>query len=287
MSYLQVLQIEFDGPVPSLGSSEPLLHNIVKYLALAASISGKDNGHKSTKHDEASYLEALFLRLLIIWLADCPTAVDCMLDSTAHLTYLLELVSNPNVSICVRGLASVMLGECVIYNNKNGEGTKDSFAVVDAITKKMELSAYFMNFNEMDKIFMPILTAAVDQDKPLTRSSVLATADLESSVKNNVTEQQHEHPIIVAVFDVQFVDFIKKLIIDIRENIVDVFSHSKIKVAVIPADLEQKDSESNDDYVTRLKLFVHKQCNEMQVSWYFLHIIFMSTSKFWPAFNAR
>ncbi|KAF8396671.1 hypothetical protein HHK36_018296 [Tetracentron sinense] len=51
---------------------------------------------------------------------------------------------------------------------------------------------------------------------------------------------------------------------DIRESILEVFSHPKIKVAVMPAELEQKGGESDGDYIKRLKSFVEKQCTEMQ-----------------------
>ncbi|KAK3183661.1 hypothetical protein Dsin_030947 [Dipteronia sinensis] len=117
----RVVRIELEAPMPSLGVAEPLLHRMVRYLALASSMKNKDG-----KSGTAGFVQLVILKLLVTWLADCPTAVHCFLDSRPHLTYLLELVSNPSVTVCTRGLAAVLLGECVLYNKSSDSG-KDAF----------------------------------------------------------------------------------------------------------------------------------------------------------------
>ncbi|XP_073116828.1 golgin candidate 6 [Elaeis guineensis] len=257
----RVLRIELEAPVPSLGSSEPLLHRIVKYLALAASTKSKHNNQSSITPAEDSYIQPLILQLLISWLEDCPNAISCFLDSPAHLTFLLELVSSPHASVYVHGLAAIVLGECILYN-KCSENNRDAFAVVDAISQKIGLTSYFLKFDELQKNFVSLSTS-VEHRKPLTRSITASMAET-GEIEDNETSQKHEHPILVEIFDPQFVGFIKKLEACIRESIMNIFSRTKNKVTVLPAELEQKSGETDGDYIKRLKSFVEKQCNEMQ-----------------------
>lgn len=90
-------------------------------------------------------------------------------------------------------------------------------------------------------------------------------ADVEE-IEDDGGDKKLEHPILPAIFDVQFVDLVKKLEVSIREGIVEIYGQPKSKVAVVPAELEQKSGESDGDYIKRLRSFVEKQCIEMQVS---------------------
>ncbi|KAE8661685.1 Golgin candidate 6 [Hibiscus syriacus] len=217
----KVLQVELEASMPSLGAPELLLHRIVRYLAVATSMKNKDG------KPGYSYIQPIILKLLITWLADCPSAVQCFLDSRPHLTYLLELVSTTSSTVCVRGLAAVLLGECVIYN-KSSENGKDSFTIADAISQKIGLTSYFLKFDEMQRSFIFSSVKPTQSHKPLTRSTA---ASLE---------------------------------VNIRENIVDVYSRPKSDVAVVPAELEQKGGEIDKEYIKRLKAFVEIQCSEIQ-----------------------
>ncbi|CAH1443493.1 unnamed protein product [Lactuca virosa] len=165
----KVLQIELESSMPSLGSPEPLLHRMVKYLALASSKKGKD-GKSTTPRN--SYFQPIILKLLVTWLSDCPNAVQSFLDSRPHLTYLIELVSNSDTTVCARGLAAVVLGECAIYNKSNETG-KDAFAIVDAISQKVGLTSYFLKLDEMQKSFLFSSAKPAQQREPLTRLLIL------------------------------------------------------------------------------------------------------------------
>ncbi|GFZ01349.1 golgin Putative 6 [Actinidia rufa] len=231
---LEVLRIELEAPTPSLGTPEPLLHRMVKYLALASSMKSKD-GKASTSGN--MYVQPIILKLLVTWLSDYPSAVQCFLDSHPHLTYLLELVENSTTTVCIRGLAAVLLGECVIYNKSTDSG-KDAFTIVDTITQPR---------------------------KPLSRSSAASMAEIEDMDENETIDQKNEdHLILAPMFDHQFVGLVRNLEADIRESIVDIYSHPKSKVAVVPAELEQKGGENDGEYIKRLKSFVEKQCLEIQ-----------------------
>lgn len=258
----QVLQIELESPMPSLGAPEPLLHRVVKYLALASSTKGKDGKSSSTVN---LYVQPIILKLLVTWLSDCPKAVQCFLDSRPHLTYLIELVSNPTMTVCIRGLAAILLGECVIYNKVSDPG-KDAFSLVDAISQKIGLTSYFLKFDDMQKSFLFSSAKAAQPRRPLTRSTAASMAEIEDVDENEATDQKNEdHPMLASLFDSQFVYFVKNLAADIRENIVEIYSHPKSKVSVVPAELEQKGGESDGEYIKRLKSFVEKQCSEIQV----------------------
>nr|APA20224.1 golgin candidate 6 [Populus tomentosa] len=257
----RVLRIELESPTPSLGAPEPLMHRMVKYLALASNMKNKD-GKTSTK--ENSYVQPIILKLLVTWLADCPNAIQCFLASRPHLTYLLELVSNPSATMCIRGLGAVLLGECVIYN-KSGESGKDAFTVVDAISQKIGLTSYFLKFDEMMKSFLFSSVKPTKLHKPLTRSAAASMAEIDDVDEQDSSDHKNEdHPILSSLFDSHFVNFVKSLEGNIRETIVDVYSRPKSEVAVVPAELELKRGESDKDYVERLKSFVQKQCSEIQ-----------------------
>lgn len=259
---LQVLRIEIEPPTPYLGSPEPLLHRMVKYLALASSMKGRD-GKSITVGN--SYVQPTILKLLVTWLADCPSAVNCFLDSHPHLTYLLELVSNESATVCIRGLAAVILGECVIYN-KSAESGKDAFTIVDIIGQKVGLTMFFLKFDEMQKSYLFASASSAQPRKPLTRSTAASMADIEDVNANDLSDQRSkDHPSLSSIFDSHFVMLVKSLEADIREKIVEVYSHPKSQVTVVPAELEQKSGESDGAYIKRLKAFVDKQCSEMQV----------------------
>lgn len=254
----KVLKIELEAPVQSMGTPEPLMHRMVKYLAFASSLTNKE-GRSNEKQN--IYIQEMILKLLIIWLVDCPSAVQCFLDARPHLTYLLELVSNESATVCIRGLAGVLLGVCVLHN-KCVEVGKDASTVVDAISQKTGLTSYFLKFDEMQKSFLFSRKLSEQRSKPLTRSSAASMADIEDvdkSEKNN-----EDHPILLTLFDVGFVTLVGNLEASIRDKFVEVYSNPKTKVAVVPAELERRSGENDGDYINRLKSFVEKQCSEIQ-----------------------
>ncbi|XP_021658483.2 golgin candidate 6 isoform X2 [Hevea brasiliensis] len=257
----RVLRIELESPMSSLGAAEPLMHRMVKYLALASNMKNKDGKSSSTGN---SYVQLIILKLLVTWMADCSTAVQCFLDSRPHLTYLLELVSNPSATVCIRGLAAVLLGECVIYN-KSSESGKDALTVVDAISQKVGLASYFLKFDEMMKSFIFSPAKPTEPHKPLTRSAAASMEEIEDVEEQDSSDQKNEdHPIVSSILDSSFVNFFKRVETDIRETIAEIYSRPKNEVAVVPAELDQKGGESDKDYIKRLKSFVEKQCSEIQ-----------------------
>lgn len=258
----QVLKIKLEAPMHSLGDPEPLMHRMVKYLAVASSMKNRNGKSASSSN---SHVQLIILKLLIIWLADCPNAVQCFLDSRPHLTYLLELVANSSVTVSMRGLAAVILGECVIYN-KLSAGDKDAFTIVDTISQKVGLTSYFLKFDELQNSFL-FASKSSEPRKVLTRSTAASMAETEDFDEDDPSNQKDEEiPILSSVFDAYFINIVKRLEADIRESIVVIYSQPKSKVAVVPAELEQRKGETDAEYIKRLKTFVEKQCTEIQVS---------------------
>lgn len=248
----------------SMGTPEPLMHRMVKYLAVASSMDSKD-GKSNGKAN--LYIQEMILKLLIIWLADSPTAVQCFLDARPHLTYLLELLSNQSATVCTRGLAAILLGECVLYN-KCIESGKDAHGIVDAISQKAGLTSFFLKFDDMQKNFLFASKKLSEHRKPLTRSSGASMAEIEDE-ENDASmadNRDEEHPVLASLFDAAFVAMVGNLEANIRDRFIDVYSNPKAKVAVVPAELEQRGGESDVDYINRLKSFVEKQCSEIQVN---------------------
>ncbi|CAI0456971.1 unnamed protein product [Linum tenue] len=233
----RVLRIELESSSGALGHSEPLMHLMVKYLALASGTKHKESKSNTSGN---SYIQPIILKLLVTWLSDCPPAVNYFLDLRPHLSYLLELVSDQSATVSTRGLAAILLGECVIYN-KSSESGKDSYAVVDAISQKVGLTSYFLKFDEMKKSFLfSAEKSTAPSHKPLSRSAAASMAEIEDVDEQLSSDQKGEdHPILSSILP-------------------------KTEVAVVPAEMEQKTGESDKEYIRRLKSFVEKQCSEIQ-----------------------
>ena len=183
-----------------------------------------------------------------------------------HLNYIIELASSKRYTACVHGLAAVVLGACVLYNASREKG-RDAFAVADAISQKIGLTTYFLRFDELRKS-LAHPSSEQRHRKELSRSSANSMSDFQE-IEEDETNKDDQHPVLSEIFDSQFVDFLNKFEADIRENIMDIFSRTKTATAVLPAELEQKNGEVDGEYIKRLKSFVEKQCNEMQVCFHF------------------
>jgi predicted nucleic acid-binding Zn-ribbon protein len=90
-------------------------------------------------------------------------------------------------------------------------------------------------------------------------------ADIQDADENDLSEKKNmDHPNLSSILDSYFVNFVKRLEANIREQIVEVYSRPNTKVAVVPEEIEQKKGESEVEYIKRLKAFVEKQYSEIQ-----------------------
>ncbi|KAM3358179.1 hypothetical protein P3S68_021110 [Capsicum galapagoense] len=201
---------------------------------------------RKSNASENVFVQPIILKLLIIWLSDCPNVVQCLLDSCPHLTYLLELVLNPTITVSVRELATVLLGECVSYNKSNASG-KDAYSIVDTISQKVGLASYFLKFEEMQKSYLFTSAKPFLPHKPLTRSNVASMAEIEDG-ENKSSNQKNKHHMLTS-----------HLHANIREKMVEAYRSPKIQVTVVPAEPKKRSRENDVDYIKRLKTFMEKK----------------------------
>lgn len=67
----------------------------------------------------------LLLRMLLTWMHGCPPAVSAFLSAPAHLHTLLDILatrSDGDGDVAVPGLAALLLGVCVVFNDSSGAG---------------------------------------------------------------------------------------------------------------------------------------------------------------------
>ena len=85
------------------------------------------------------------LRLLCIWLHDCPPAVAALLSSPGHLPLLIDLASSNDVHVA--GTSAAVLAACVASNPTVGDC--DAQTVLDAIAFRISLPQYFQTWEIM------------------------------------------------------------------------------------------------------------------------------------------
>lgn len=91
----QVLTIPLEIPAAASTSPDLLLPRCLRYLSSAsafAAVNGPAAG-------SSAWLPAVFLRLLVTWLNDCPPAVAAFLASPAHLPLVGEAALSPKTMI--------------------------------------------------------------------------------------------------------------------------------------------------------------------------------------------
>ena len=135
-----------------------------------------------------------------------------------------------------------------MFSHKSSKSSKDAF-----LLWSMQLSRRLASFYELKKRFLSVTSSSpsFQHRRPLTRSSSASMIDAQE-IQNHGTNQKHEHPIRLAIFDPLFVNSVKRLEVDIRERIVELFGQTKNKVAVVPAELEQKDREADGNFIKSL-----------------------------------
>ena len=267
---MQILQIPLEISGSPLGTPEYLMSRCVRYLASA----GKQSQSKSSGSAAVSkiWLQPIFLKLLIVWLADCRAAVSSFLEVPAHLPYMIELLNTVDspANVHVSGLAAVLLGECVLYTTSI-ESAHSAHVLVDIISQQVGLSTYFAKWEALQNnhVFLMAISGNAHQ-KSLTKSSsseiVLEEESGLSSGNGEVELETSDVGPVAGVYDTYLVKLIQKLEPIVRDTIVQLFSQPKAKASLLPSVPDRKGGESESDYINRLKELMQKQTTEMQVS---------------------
>eukprot|EP00854_Cymbomonas_tetramitiformis_P003873 gene3873-4834_t len=164
-------------------SPDTLLPRCVAHLRAAKAARGED----------AVWLQSALLRALVTWLTDCPPAVKEFLEPTAHLPLVVELASSglggPSAAgrevagttgmAHVRGLACVLLGVCVVFNE--AVGASDAATVVDVLINRVGLSDFFQRWEDMQR------TSAFECARVLPPTDIYSKEALERDLRKQLS----------------------------------------------------------------------------------------------------
>eukprot|EP00250_Pteridium_aquilinum_P013189 c21189_g1_i1 orf=111-2885(+) len=259
----KVLRIPLELSASPLVAPEHLLSRCMRYLAAAAAVQSPAENRIERHQEGKMWLQPVMLRLLVIWLADCPKAVASFLEPAGHLPYMVELLTSADspVSVHLRGLAAVLLGECIIYNPGTGS-TQDASMVVDIISQRVGLAAYFERWEALEgnSIFLSATTIS-GLAKPSTRL-VVDELDPTNGVQDEESETATQF-LMTTFYDMEFVKLIQSLHPVVRDQTLQLFRHPKTKTILLTVSDRQK-GESEANYIERLQTLLQKQAMEMQ-----------------------
>ncbi|CAM6096716.1 unnamed protein product [Calypogeia fissa] len=267
----RVINIPLEIPSSAMAPTELLMPRCVRYLAAAAPPASDG---LSSSQGGSIWLQPVLLRLLVTWLAECPSAVAALLEPAAHLPFLVELLSSSRspASVHVAGLAAVLLGECIIYNPTK-EGSKDALMIVDIISGRVGLTTFFSKWDDMQTSPLFISAATASRlPKPLTRSTAAAAAagDGLAAIVPDASDwkqggsNENTEPAVTTFYDSEFVSFIRRLEPMVRDKIVEVFARPKSQGTVNVVGFEAKEGEKESDYIVRLQTLLQNQARELQ-----------------------
>ncbi|GIL59792.1 hypothetical protein Vafri_14513, partial [Volvox africanus] len=188
-------------PPPAPGvPADLLMPRLMRYVTAALRPSCGDN---------ARLLVCTLLRVLLVWLQDCPPAVAALLDGAAHVPLLVDLVigrqgpaaapaagtaaadssgNGGGGDSVVCGLAACVLGACILYGKSPaaaaaGAPLSQSDLVLDVVMSRVGLSLFFFRLDDLRR--SPVFAATargphLQLVKPLTRAAAAAAvADAE------------------------------------------------------------------------------------------------------------
>ncbi|GIM09354.1 hypothetical protein Vretimale_13185 [Volvox reticuliferus] len=197
----QLLATPLELPPAPCVPADLLMPRLMRYLTAAL---------RPPCGDPARLLVCTLLRVLLVWLQDCPPAVAALLDGAAHVPLLVDLVigrqgpataaaadTSANASCgsgdtVVCGLAACVLGACILYGKPTaaaaaGAPPPQSDLVLDVVMSRVGLSLFFFRLDDLRR--SPVFAAGTRSKhlqlvKPLTRAAAAA------SVADDVQQQQ-------------------------------------------------------------------------------------------------
>lgn len=280
---LHVLTTPLEIPASPLAQVESLLLRCMRWLAAAASAAadrassaplyGSSGGASSPT--TGAWLPAVLLRLLIIWLADCPPAVAAFLHPAAHLPCLVELTvaADSPAGVHVAGLAAVLLGTCIVHNAAQGASSLDAATVVDIIERRIGLSKYFLCWENLrDSPLFASGCYSLGLPQPLTRATAAAVAAGSDGQKPSEglaggpkAPEDIQDPIAVNLFDSSFTAYVVGFEARVRQVVMELFARPRRRgEAGEVADLSRKSGETESDYAARLRTLLEKSMQELQ-----------------------
>lgn len=129
----------------------------------------------------------LLLRLLVVWLAECPQAITAFLSHASHLPMIVDLITGKlgGSDATVPGLAAVLMGVCLLYGPPSaskaapgqtaGPEGANSDTVLDVLMSRIGLSAFFSRLDDLRRVPSFVAASASPRlPKPVTRAVAMA-----------------------------------------------------------------------------------------------------------------
>lgn len=255
----------------------------MRWLAAVASTANRaalvpsyaSSSGASSSSLKAAWLPVVLLRLLVVWLADCPPAVAVFLQPAAHLPCLVELMvaAESPAAVHVAGLAAVVLGTCIVHNMAQGSEQLDAATVLDVIERRIGLSKYFLCWENMRS--SPLFASSSHSSglpQPLTRATAAAVAAAsegqspgESFATGAKGPAAFQDPILMNLFDSTFTAYVLGFEPRVRQAVMELFARPRgLGEGGKVAELSRNGGENESDYAARLRKLLEKSMRELQ-----------------------
>jgi hypothetical protein len=229
----QLLRTPLDAPSAGSGLPTLFMSCCTRMLSDAVRAAGAVN----------AALQVSLLRLLLVWVHDCPPAIASLLSSPAHLPLLVDCTMRGDAHVA--GFSAAVLGCCMI-SNMSSECTAQT--VLDVIVSRVTLAEYFLKWEHMltSDEFVAASSATGSVRPLVTRSSAASAFEGAAFFAGwrSVGDSTYGAPVVA---------LLKRLEPAVRAGVLALYARPKQTAASNTALWEVGETESDKAHVTRLK----------------------------------
>ena len=192
-------------------------------------------------------LQVALLRLLLVWVHECPPAIASLLSSPAHLPLLVDCTMRGDVHVA--GFSAAVLGCCMLSNQSSSECSAQT--VLDVVVSRVTLAEYFLKWEHMlsSEEFVAASAPPVNVRPLITRSS--AAAAFEGAAF--FADWRSVGTLSDSTFSSPVVALLKRLEPAVRGGVLSLYARPKQISANNTALWEVGEAESDKAHVARLK----------------------------------
>mmetsp|Transcript_16779 Transcript_16779/g.54870 ORF Transcript_16779/g.54870 Transcript_16779/m.54870 type:complete len:955 (-) Transcript_16779:69-2933(-) len=246
----RLLTIPLSLPINASDKPELLLPKIVRFVSAAGAASGSLAG------GSAAWLQAAFVRLLVVWLHECPPATAAFLASAGHLPAACDLAKSPNVH--VSGMAALLLGMLLLHNKTSG--ATDANTILDVLSTRIGLPEYLRRIEEMQQNEAFRAAAAAPRVMSITRQNAAeATSDAGAAQRASPAASTGG----VALYDCDFAAFVKATEAEVKQTVLALYTKPKPVVVSDASVWEVGEGETEGAHQQRLQALLHSQDVEL------------------------
>ena len=231
----QLLRVPLDVP----GSALPTLFMSCCTRMLSDAVRAADA--------TSARLQVSLLRLLLVWLHDCPPATASLLASPAHLPLLVDCTMRGDVHVA--GFSAAVLGCCMLSNHSSSDCNAQT--VLDVIVSRVTLAQYFVKWEHMmnSDEFVAASSPPACARALVTRSSVASAfegAAFYSGWRSGGALSDNTYSAPVAAL-------LKRLEPAVRSGVLALYARPKQTAATNSAAWEAGGAETDQTHIVRLK----------------------------------